>query len=733
MRDQGIARTRGDTCWVIVALATVAALLLSACSALPSHDPAPVGSASTPNPTVAAPTPIGQAHIESVTTSGRVAIDVPNVGSLSGSPGSFTEEGELRATPVAIPAAIGVTGLTITSPGIEVSLQGTTLRRPLAVSFPAPAGRPGSMPVLVHRADSGNVEVLPGQLVKGRILVSTTHFSAWWPASLDIRKWFKDRADSAVNAILGRTDPGPCANSPLSWATMNKQTNLLHACLWNNRAADGADRAEIKLKSNRRTYMWVRVPSGTDYIWRGSVDDAFVATKLAQLFDNDRADTVLLSGGQEMSAGYRRPGQSGDKSLSAYIDYHSMSVSLLASLLDLGGDIDGKLGVVFLLAGCTAKLGTSASGISSELLKCAVERAVTNLDDPNKSFAAAMNLFGERAYAEAAGRSLQRAAGTLRLLGGAFKVVLLGGIVRDIWTQTIDAFFQALDQRNGDVILHLTGATSNAGPPQEQAGSGPRPQPAGGTLSVSFSENPFRCDGGVRALGTLSGAAAGERITFSSPEVSGLLPGTASASGTLPLRWQCDPGDVGTTWHVTATGQSSGRRVTFSVGSVGAPAPPPPAPAAAGELSSNYGSANKGYAMCRGNPGNSLSMPGGTVEQTFTAPSGSVSVTSAMVQIDPAAEVTAHMTLLVNGQARASATAQASGDPRFNLGSVAVSGGDSLTLRISFTATAGKIITVYTAGAPGGTFRTFNSCPDGAPTVTRSDTGLRAVVYGTAR
>ncbi|MBK8078173.1 MAG: hypothetical protein IPK24_22115 [Kineosporiaceae bacterium] len=252
-------------------------------------------------------------------------------------------------------------------------------------------------------------------------------------------------------------------------------------------------------------------------------------------------------------------------------------------------------------------------------------------------------------------------------------------------------------------------------------------------LSVSLSENPFRCDGGTRALGTLSGAAPGERITFSSPEVSNLSPGTASASGTLPLRWQCDPGDVGTTWHVTATGQSSGRRVTFSVGSVGTPAPPPPVQAAAGELFSNYGSANKGYAMCRGNPGNSLSMPGGTVEQTFTAPSGSVSVTSAMVQIDPAAEVTAHMTLLVNGRARASATAQASGDPASTSGSVTVSGGDSLTLRISFTATAGKIITVYTAGAPGGTFRTINSCPDGAPTVTRSDTGLRSVVYGTAR
>ncbi|NUR73321.1 MAG: hypothetical protein HOU81_21090 [Hamadaea sp.] len=47
-----------------------------------------------------------------------------------------------------------------------------------------------------------------------------------------------------------------------------------------------------------------------------------------------------------------------------------------------------------------------------------------------------------------------------------------------------------------------------------------------------------------------------------------------------------------------------------------------------------------------------------------------------------------------------------------------------------FTATYGKIITVYTAGAPGGIFTTANSCPDGAPNVSTSATGLRAVVSG---
>jgi hypothetical protein len=71
-------------------------------------------------------------------------------------------------------------------------------------------------------------------------------------------------------------------------------------------------------------------------------------------------------------------------------------------------------------------------------------------------------------------------------------------------------------------------------------------------------------------------------------------------------------------------------------------------------------------------------------------------VNTALVQIDPDTAVTAHATLLVNGAARASSDAAASGDTRFNFPAVGVAGGDQVTLSISFTASSGKIITVYT-------------------------------------
>ncbi len=94
----------------------------------------------------------------------------------------------------------------------------------------------------------------------------------------------------------------------------------------------------------------------------------------------------------------------------------------------------------------------------------------------------------------------------------------------------------------------------------------PPPPPGGGGLSVSFTENPFRCDGGPsRYFGRVFGAIPGETISFVSPQVGGLLPGVADSSGGLGIIWQCEPGDAGRTWSVTGTGRTSGRSVTFSV------------------------------------------------------------------------------------------------------------------------------------------------------------------------
>ncbi|MEM7273781.1 MAG: hypothetical protein AAF547_11925 [Actinomycetota bacterium] len=83
-------------------------------------------------------------------------------------------------------------------------------------------------------------------------------------------------------------------------------------------------------------------------------------------------------------------------------------------------------------------------------------------------------------------------------------------------------------------------------------------------LLVAVTEDPFICDGSVRQFAMITGATPGEQVAFTSPQSSGIQPGTAAEDGTLAIRWQCDPEQVGTTWELTATGAQSGKSVQFS-------------------------------------------------------------------------------------------------------------------------------------------------------------------------
>jgi hypothetical protein len=198
------------------------------------------------------------------------------------------------------------------------------------------------------------------------------------------------------------------------------------------------------------------------------------------------------------------------------------------------------------------------------------------------------------------------------------------------------------------------------------------------------------------------------------------------SDGSIAWSWPCqgDPSGTYTTMAVDdATGTSTGR-VAFTIGASQAPE------RVRVNAYDNYGSGAIGRAMCRGNPNRPESMPGGTATQTLTVPAGVASIDTAVVQIDPDPQVTAHAALSVNGTQRATAQAAAAGDTTFGFGAVAVSAGDQVALSFSFSATFGKIITVYTVGSPGGTFTASNSCSDGAPNVSTTSTGLRAVLSG---
>ncbi len=91
-------------------------------------------------------------------------------------------------------------------------------------------------------------------------------------------------------------------------------------------------------------------------------------------------------------------------------------------------------------------------------------------------------------------------------------------------------------------------------------------------LQVSLADDSFLCDGETREFGQITGADPNEEVSFTSPQVESLRPGSADATGSLPIRWSCTPDQAGTTWELTATGVTSSRTVTFLFAGVSEPA-----------------------------------------------------------------------------------------------------------------------------------------------------------------
>ena len=112
-------------------------------------------------------------------------------------------------------------------------------------------------------------------------------------------------------------------------------------------------------------------------------------------------------------------------------------------------------------------------------------------------------------------------------------------------------------------------STSTSTSTSSSSSSSTAVQPPSGPMVASVSSSPFVCDGVKRAIGTLTGAAPNEQVTFASPGVTDFVPGSADGSGRLGLNWVCDPADAGTTWSVTATGTTSGKTATFTVTAAG--------------------------------------------------------------------------------------------------------------------------------------------------------------------
>lgn len=211
-------------------------------------------------------------------------------------------------------------------------------------------------------------------------------------------------------------------------------------------------------------------------------------------------------------------------------------------------------------------------------------------------------------------------------------------------------------------------------------------------------------------------------------------PTSPTAPSTHPTVDAASPGPTGTPDRregepsaVSSSGAGDTPSATGTPTTTGMPSTKPQA----FDFYSNYGQDGvTGFAVCRGNSDRPESWPGGQVTQSFTvAKTGTI--TSVLAQVDPDSTVTAHAALLVNGATKATSDQLAAGDTRFAFGPVPVHAGDTVTFQVAFTATYGKIISMYYSAQQPGTLSVSNSCRDGAGTFSVGN-GLRAVVSGTA-
>lgn len=295
-------------------------------------------------------------------------------------------------------------------------------------------------------------------------------------------------------------------------------------------------------------------------------------------------------------------------------------------------------------------------------------------------------------------------------------------------------------------------ATQGAAPSSKPtAPSPPFPSPAARPLGFRVTGS---CTSSGGTLGSeSSGFTAGAKYTVDVQKPDGApysgfaTSGTVRSNGTVKWSWPC-AGDASGIYKTRVADVATGRVtpwVAFEIGQVSVRPSSAATPTSAASPTSaatptsaavtaydNYGTVTSpGIPMCTGNPSRPESLPGGSVSQTFTVPAGVNSIDSSLVQIDPNSGVKVEASIQVDGQVRARDTQSPTGDTNFSFSSVPVTPGQQVTLALTWSATQGKLNTVYLVGSPANSHVIIsNSCSDGAPSVDRTDTGLRAIVRG---
>ena len=246
------------------------------------------------------------------------------------------------------------TGFTRVASPVDVDIADGAVIDLLRLQFATTGLPPDAIPVVLHLDELGAWEGELAAIDGASAVVEANSFS------IRLFGWFNpgDWIDSAADWLTGRTDPPTdCQADTYPWVasgSVGVANGTIHACTRSNPRADGTERVEIKIKSNRNVYQWVDIPTAAnDYVWvEGEPDWLRRILGGALRYDSDHR--VLLAPGHTMTVGYVRPiGSSIDLSFRSSQNALSAGLSGLREAL---GSPDIESSVVAILE-CTGVLG----------------------------------------------------------------------------------------------------------------------------------------------------------------------------------------------------------------------------------------------------------------------------------------------------------------------------------------------------------------------------------------
>ena len=264
---------------------------------------------------------------------GDVVSEFDGVGAVhQGSADNFPNlEVEVVEPPVILPE-----GLIAIAPGLSID-ENTPVTGPVEIRLALPSEPDEeSIPGALRLLDDGSTQLVPGlwDPNTNELIVRADTFSDWFGGWWNPLNWIEEAVDYAVDWVTGRTDPPECQNNGPFWSAPQPiEFSSVHVCHQTNLSEIGEERAEVFLRSNRRTAQLISVPDDPAYRWNG---DGFAIVQqflVEHVAGEDPASTVWLGGGEEMSLGFSRPEETANVELSSSLTLPVVLTNLLVALL----------------------------------------------------------------------------------------------------------------------------------------------------------------------------------------------------------------------------------------------------------------------------------------------------------------------------------------------------------------------------------------------------------------